>query len=156
MTDLPFLTPLNADQLRAAGIPEPWRFGMADQVRFGEIDALQHVNNAVYLKWFENLRILYFQQFSLWHQRENRPKFVLRAVDLDYRSEVKLTDRYILTGRTMKMGTSSFTMEYGVWVGDRLTTTSHAVLVMLNPDNTKAALPESLRTELREIDGVPD
>ncbi|MBS1303692.1 thioesterase family protein [Loktanella sp. SALINAS62] len=156
MTDIPFLTPLHADHLRPAGIPEPWRFGMADQVRFGEIDALQHVNNAVYLKWFENLRILYFQQFTLWRDSDTRPKFVLRAVDLDYRSEVKLTDRYILTGRIMKMGNSSFTMEYGVWVGDRLTTTSHAVLVMLNPDNTKRPLPDSLRAEIRQIEQIAD
>ena len=152
--DLPFLTPLGPQHLRDAGIPEPWRFGMADQVRFGEIDALQHVNNAVYLKWFENLRILYFQQFTLWREAERRPKFVLRAVDLDYRGEVKFLERYILTGRTMKMGTSSFTMEYGVWVGDRLATKSHATLVMLNDDNTKRPLPEGLRQELREIDGA--
>ncbi|RYH03448.1 acyl-CoA thioesterase [Salipiger sp. IMCC34102] len=151
--DIPFLTPLDADQLRGVGIPDPWRFGMADQVRFGEIDALQHVNNAVYLKWFENLRILYFQQFTLWNEGE-RPRIVLRAVDLDYRGEVKLTERYILTGRTMKMGNSSFTMQYGVWVGDRLTTVSHATIVMLNADNTKRTIPDSLREEMRRIDGA--
>ncbi len=151
---VPYLTTLHADDLRAAGIPEPWSFGMADKVRFGEIDALQHVNNAVYLKWFENLRILYFDDREIWHIDGKRPKVVLRNIGLDYRSEVKLTDRYILTGRTTKLGTSSFTMEYAVWVEGRLTTTSHAVMVMLNEDNTKRALPDHIRQMFIDRDGA--
>jgi acyl-CoA thioester hydrolase len=151
---VPFLTPLHTDDLRAAGIPEPWSFGMADKVRFGEIDALQHVNNAVYLKWFENLRILYFADRDAWTIDGKRPKVVLRNLGLDYRSEIKLTDEYILTGRVTKLGTSSFTMEYAVWVQGRLTTTSHAVMVMLNNDNSKRALPDQIRQMFIEQDGA--
>ena len=151
---VPFLTPLHTDNLRAAGIPEPWSFGMADKVRFGEIDAPQHVNNAVYLKWFENLRILYFADRDAWTIDGKRPKVVLRNLGLDYRSEIKLTDEYILTGRVTKLGTSSFTMEYAVWVQGRLTTTSHAVMVMLNNDNSKRALPDQIRQMFIEQDGA--
>lgn len=150
----PYLTPLGAEDLRAADIPAPWAFGMADKVRFGEIDALQHVNNAVYLKWFENLRILYFAHYDIWGPGGDRPKVVLRNIGLDYRSEVRLTDSYILTGRTVEMRSSSFTMHYGVWVEGRLTTASHAVLVMLNPDNTKRKLPDALRQMFTERDGA--
>ena len=152
--NVPYLTPLHTDDLRAAGIPAPWIFGMADKVRFGEIDALQHVNNAVYLKWFENLRILYFNDLPLWQNSASRPKVVLRNVGLDFRSEVKLTDRYILTGRTTQVRNTSFTMEYGVWVGDRLATTSHAVLVMLNADNSKRALSDDLKALFIDRDGA--
>lgn len=60
VTDLPFLTPLSPEQLRAAGVPDGWSFGMADIVRFHELDALNHVNNVAYFRWFETLRIPYF------------------------------------------------------------------------------------------------
>lgn len=150
----PYLTPLHAADLRAAGIPEPWSFGMADKVRFGEIDALQHVNNAVYLKWFENLRVLYFADRDIWNVDGKRPRVVLRNIGLDYIREIKLTDSYIMTGRTTRLGTSSFTMEYAVWVDGQLCTASHAVLVMLNDDNTKRHLPDQIRQMFVDRDGA--
>lgn len=153
---IPFLTPLHADDLRAAGIPAPWSFGMADKVRFGEIDALQHVNNAVYLKWFENLRILYFADRHIWNIDGKRPKVVLRSIGLDYIREIKLTDTYIMTGRTTKLGNTSFTMEYAVWVDGTLCTTSHAVIVMMNDDNTKRPLPAPIRQMFIDRDGASE
>ena len=152
----PYLTPLHAADLRAAGIPEPWSFGMADKVRFGEIDALQHVNNAVYLKWFENLRILYFADRDIWSVDGKRPKVVLRSIGLDYIREIRLTDTYILTGRTTKLGNTSFTMEYAVWVDGRMTTSSYAVIVMLNDDNTKRAIPDHIRQMFIDRDGASE
>ena len=41
---LPYITPLTPVELREAGIPEPWAFGLQDRVRFNEIDMLGHVN----------------------------------------------------------------------------------------------------------------
>lgn len=151
---IPFLTPLGADDLRAQGIPAPWGFGMADRVRFGEIDVLAHVNNAAYLRWFENLRIHYFRDYGVHDYTGTPPKIVLRTIGLDFKAEVKLNDTYILTGRTVEVRNSSFTMHYGVYVSGQLTTTGHAVIVMLNPDNTKRALPDALRQRFIDRDGA--
>ena len=38
---------------------------MADRVRFGELDALNHVNNVVYLRWYETLRVLYLEAYGI-------------------------------------------------------------------------------------------
>ena len=141
----PFLTPLDAAQLRAADVPEPWSFGMADRVRFGEIDVLGHVNNAAYLRWFENLRIHYFRDYGVAEYDGKPPKIVLKNIGLDFISEVKLHDNYILTGRTVEVRNTSFTMHYGVFVRGMLTTTGHAVIVNLNDDNTKRPLSNDLR-----------
>jgi acyl-CoA thioester hydrolase len=141
----PFLTPLGADDLRAENIPAPWSFGMADRVRFGEIDVLGHVNNAAYLRWFENLRIHYFRDYGVASYTDAPPKIVLRNIGLDFKAEVKLNDNYILTGRTVEVRTNSFTMHYGVYVGGTLTTSGSAVIVSLNQDNSKRPLSETLR-----------
>lgn len=152
--DLPYLMPLSKDQLRSHHVPEPWTFGMADRVRFGEIDVLGHVNNAAYLRWFENLRIHYFDAYNVAKYDGTPPKIVLRNIGLDFKAEVKLNDTYILTGRTVAMRSSSFTMEYGVFVKGVLTTTGHAVIVNLNQDNSKRALSETLRQTFVERDGT--
>lgn len=150
--DLPFLTPLNAAQLRDAGVPSDWTFGIADRVRFGEIDVLGHVNNTVYLRWFENLRIRYFEAYGA--DISARPKLVLRNIGLDFKAEVKLGDDYILTGRTVELRQTSFTMHYAVHVRGTVTTTGHAVIVFLTSDNQKRPIPEDWRAKLIEVDGA--
>lgn len=151
---LPYLTPLSQDQLRAQDIPEPWSFGMADRVRFGEIDVLGHVNNAAYLRWFENLRIHYFDAYKVADYSDRMPKIVLRNIGLDFKAEVKLNDTYVLTGRTVEMRSSSFTMQYGVFVNGVLTTTGNAVIVSLNQDNSKRPLSDTLRETFVTRDGT--
>ncbi|MEL6570437.1 MAG: thioesterase family protein [Pseudomonadota bacterium] len=150
--DLPFLTPLSTEQLRDAGVQPPWTFGMADRVRFGEIDVLGHVNNAVYLRWFENLRIRYFEAYGA--DVSARPKLVLRNIGLDFKAEVKLGDDYILTGRTVELRRTSFTMHYAVHVDGNITTSGHAVIVFLTSDNHKLPIPDDWRSKLIEVDGA--
>lgn len=149
-----YLTPLGEEDLRKAKVPSPWTFGMADRVRFGEIDVLGHVNNAAYLRWFENLRIHYFSAYSVARYDTKPPKIVLRNIGLDFKAEVKLNDSYIMTGRTVAMRESSFTMEYGVFVNGVLTTSSTAVIVILNQDNSKRPLPDTLRQIFMDRDGA--
>jgi len=152
--NLPFLTTLSETELRGAGIPAPWSFGFADKVRYGEIDMLQHVNNGVYLKWFENLRVRYFVERGIWTENGNQPKVVVRNASMHFRAEVKLGQDYILTARTTKIGNTSFTMEYGVWVGGNLTTTGDAVLVTIDGQGQKCALPDTARQVFSTLDGA--
>ena len=150
----PFLAPLETLPLRKAGIPEPWTFGMADKVRFGEIDALNHVNNVVYLRWYETLRVIYMDEYGLYGDAGPDPKFVVKAVGLDYKAEVKRGASYINVARTTHIRNTSFTMEYATFVDGQITTTGDAVVVLLNPDNSKRVLPAALRLNLTTRDGA--
>ena len=58
-------TLLETAELREAGIPEPWEFGVGDKVRFTELDPLGHVNNSKYFSWFEDFRLFYLPRFGL-------------------------------------------------------------------------------------------
>ncbi len=152
--DLPFLTPLGADDLRAAGIEAPWTFGVADKVRFGEIDALGHVNNVAYLRWYETLRVEYLQHHQLYEHAGADAKYVVKTVSADYHAEVKWGARYINLARTVQMRNTSFSMEYATIVEGQVTTTGTAVVVLLNPDNSKRPLPDRLRAVLIDADGA--
>lgn len=142
---IPYLTPLDTGTLREAGVPDPWTFGYADRVRFGELDVLGHVNNAAYLSWLENLRIHYFREYGVHSYSSTPPKIVLRNIGLDFKAELKLGDDYIVCGRTVEIRSSSFTMHYGVFVRGQLTTAGHAVIVSLNDDNSKRPLSDDLK-----------
>jgi len=152
--DLPYLTPLSPDQLRAAGVPAPWAFGMADRVRFGELDVLGHVNNAAYFRWFENLRIHYLEAYGVADYSGPPPRLVLKSTGIDFIAEVKLNDPYVLVGRTVEMRSSSFTMHYGLFVRGQLTTTGHAVIVSLNDDNSKRPISDAVKQRFADRDGA--
>lgn len=151
---LPFLTPLNTTQLRSVGIPEPWAFGVADKVRFGELDALGHVNNVAYMSWFEVVRIHYFRNYGLSdYKSADRPRLVLANANVTYKAEMHLGQDYIATARTAQFGNTSFMMEYAVH-GDALHATGSAVIVQLNQDGTKRALTEALKEQMARLDSA--
>ena len=150
----PFVTPLDGPALRAVGIPEPWTFGMADKVRFAEVDVLNHVNNVVYLRWYETLRVNYMHHHGLYDLAGPDPKFVVKSVTLDYKAEVHPNAEYINVARTVSMRNTSFAMEYGTFVDGQLTTTGTAVCVVLNQDNTKRPLTDAIRQTFIDNDSA--
>lgn len=151
---LPFVTSLTGAALRDAGVPDPWNFGMADRVRFGEIDALNHVNNVAYLRWYETLRVHYLNEYDLYSLAGPDPKIVIKSASLEYRAEVHSGATYINVARTVAMRNSSFAMEYATFVDGKITTTGTAVVVLLDQSNAKRPLPEALRDVLVKNDGA--
>ena len=149
-----FLTPLTAQNLREAGIPEPWAYGMTDRVRFGELDALNHVNNVVTFKWYETLRVLYMEDYGVYDLAGPDPKFVVKSVSADYRAEIHRGAVYTNVARTVAMRNTSFSMEYATFVDGQVTTTGTAVVVVLDQDNTKRPLTDALRQCFIDRDGA--
>ena len=86
--DIPYLTPLPVDMLRRLGIPSDWNFGLADRVRFSELDALGHVNNAAYLSWFENVRLPYLAQARVTDYGPSAPRLVIAELGVRYLKEI--------------------------------------------------------------------
>ena len=148
MPDIPLQQPLLSDDLRTLGIPEPWGFGVADRVRLGELDILAHVNHTAYLRWAENFRIRYFEHYGIADYSGEVPRIVLRQIGMDFLSEMRLGQTYVIAGRTSAVRTTSFRMEYGIWADGTLCATGWAILVMLTQDGQKQAIPDEARATL--------
>lgn len=116
MDHIPYLVPLDTAQLRAAAIPEPWTFGLKDRVRFGEIDALNHVNHTAPLRWFEALRVRWFARQGISDYGPGAPRIVLRNISAHFIRELVLGEDYIVTGRATQYRHTSFSMDYAVHV----------------------------------------
>ena len=130
-----FLETLDAPALGAAGLVG-WPYGYRDRVRFYELDALNHVNNVVFLRWFETIRVAYLQDYGLteYSHTEADPELVVRHLSADYLAPVFQNEDYIVTARTRLIKPSSFVMEYAVHAGGTLRATGDAVVVSLELD----------------------
>ena len=85
-----------------------YRHSIAINVRFMDIDALQHVNNARYLNFLEEARIAYSQDLlNIYHKIEDLNMLVAR-VEIDFIRPIKFEDTVKIYTRISKLGTKSF------------------------------------------------
>lgn len=150
----PFLTALDRPALAAAGVPEPWAYGMADRVRFAELDALAHVNHTAYLRWFEALRVHYVRDYGISPYDGSGPRLVLRHVEAGYRAPMFLGEDYIVTARTASFRRTSLRMEYAVFAPDLRAEGAAVVVLLERGADVKMPLTEAQRATLAARDGA--
>ncbi|MEH0689898.1 acyl-CoA thioesterase [Vibrio cholerae] len=114
-------------------------------VAWGEMDALQHVNNAVYFRYFETARLEYFAKIDLLvNIQKTQIGPVLSETQCRYKLPVTFPDTLLVGSRVIDLQQDRFSMEYQI-VSKKLgkvTTTGRATCVMFDfKHNTKATLP---------------
>ncbi|MCG6883216.1 MAG: acyl-CoA thioesterase [Silicimonas sp.] len=155
MTD--YIDILDRPALEALGI-DGYAYGYADRVRFYELDALNHVNNVVFLKWFETIRVRYVQDYGLTrYGAPDDPQLVVRRVTADFLAPMFQNQAYVVTTRTTLVKPSSFVMEYGLFVDGEKKAAGEAVGVSLTPDGSarQPHRPEAV-ARMIERDGATD
>lgn len=80
-------------------------------VRFKDLDALGHVNNAVFFTYFEEGRKHFFQQ-HLESSATASFNFILAHIQCDYLQPITLRNLLQLQMWVGKIGNKSFTFEY--------------------------------------------
>ncbi len=93
---------------------ECFKFNLPLQLRWNDMDALGHVNNAVFVTYFEVARGHYMLKACPgwdWHKH----MFLIGNINIDLRKEMLLSaeDAQVLM-RTSKIGTKSFVLEYAI------------------------------------------
>ena len=157
---LVYHTPLSAAQQAVAGVDPPQPLAMADQVRFSELDVLNHVNNAVYMEWFERLRIRYAQDWGLSDYSNHRPdsgnaRIVIAQGTIRYLKEMRMDEDYIVTCACTGFRRSSYGLGQQLWAGGSLRATFDCVMVHLEPDGSgKRPLSDAMRARFRDVDGA--
>lgn len=127
-------------------------------VAWGELDAFGHVNNAVFLRWFETVRFHYFELTGVTalHRTEKKGPILARA-ELDFLAPVSYPDEMLLSVRVTEVGNTSFTMENAVWstTQERLCARGRTVIVMVDyaAGGEKIRVPEPIRAAIRALEG---
>ena len=126
-------------------------------IQWGDQDALKHVNNAVYVRWFEASRISYCRKVGLWGRLESENVGpILASVHCDYRRPLTFPDTVRVGSRITKIGRTSLTMEH--WViglaANTLAAEGHSILVLYDYDKAEPRpIPEAIRRTIREVEG---
>ena len=79
------------------------------EVNWGDMDAANHVNNAVYLRWAESARIAYWQLADMPIRQDIGP--VVARVSAKYIFPVRFPDRVWMGTRLLQMRGEMFFME---------------------------------------------
>lgn len=82
------------------------------KIRFSDLDAMQHVNNATYLTFLEEARIDYFN--CLFNRKRDSLDFkaVVGRIEINYIYPIVLGDDVEVLTRVSKIGTKSFDVEH--------------------------------------------
>ena len=101
------------------------------QVRFRDIDAFGHVNNAVFFSYVELARIRYLLDVLRPGTPFDRLPLILARVELDYRSPITFGEEVVVDTRVDRVGRTSFAMSHRMTAGPdaRLAADVHTVLV---------------------------
>lgn len=133
---------------------EGFRFVFPVEVRFRDLDALGHVNNAVYLTYMESARLEYWMRVA--GRRDLRDLgMILARAEVDYRSPLELGEAVEVGVRCASMRRSSFVLEFRLEERARRRLVAEARKVLVRYDYGKGAvvpLEEELRARLRAQD----
>ena len=97
--------------MRPRRTTEDFRCHAPIEIRFRDVDMMGHVNNAVYLTYFEVARAHYWRRLGEAESQRIRTYVVARA-ECDFLSPATLDDELECHLRVASFGRTSFTFEY--------------------------------------------
>ncbi|MCK6264226.1 acyl-CoA thioesterase [Vibrio sp. ZSDE26] len=129
-------------------------------VAWGEMDALQHVNNAVYFRYFESARLEYFEKIGLLvNIAHSQIGPVLGETSCRYKLPITYPDTLIIGTKVLDVQMDRFTMEYHIASKKlgKISTVGQATCVMFDFKNgTKAELPEKIKQAIFSVEAMRD
>jgi acyl-CoA thioester hydrolase len=124
------------------------------QVRFRDLDALNHVNNSVYLTYLEETRIAFMNEHQVGGLSSPEQGTILARCEINYRFPAKLGDTLTVEMRVGEVRRSSFEFLYRVVRQDdhKLIAEAKTVQVCYNYVlNTPVRVPEEWRRQLQSV-----
>jgi acyl-CoA thioester hydrolase len=124
-------------------------------IRFSDMDAFGHVNNAVYLTYFEIARTNYWRDIIHWDWDETG--IILGRSEINYLKPIILNDEIACYVRTTRIGNSSFDVMHVLVkitaAGEEICTTGKTVCISYDYSaNKSVSIPVKQRKSMIEYD----
>ena len=131
------------------------------EIRFVDVDAFGHVNNAHYLTYFEQARVKYFNDIVGWKYDWSKQGIILARAEINYVMPVLFRDDVIIRTRCSRIGNKSFDMEYLIikMIDDNEVLLADGKTVMVAFDyslNQSIEIPESWKQMLKKFEEGTD
>jgi acyl-CoA thioester hydrolase len=127
------------------------------RMAWGEMDAMQHLNNVVYFRYFETARLLYAERVGMWeHMKATGVGPILHSTGCRYKIPLTYPDTLTVGTRVIKVEKDRLVMDYVLVSGrlHKIAATGDAVIVSFNyREGKKVHLPEEWKRRVLEIEG---
>jgi len=92
-----------------------FRFYHPMEVRYGDVDAQRHVNNAAFFSYMETARSLYLQHLGLWDGKDFMTiGIILAETTCTYRAPAAFGQALRVGVRAARLGTKSFEIHHTI------------------------------------------
>lgn len=127
-------------------------------VRWGDMDAMGHVNNAKYFTYCESARMGYFQAIRLDQHRENEQQGpALVSATCNFKRQLRYPAELEVGARVSDVRNRSFTFEYVLYLKgtEELVADGTSVVAWVDYRREEAVpLPWGLRRAIREFEDL--
>jgi acyl-CoA thioester hydrolase len=110
---------------------------VTDNIRYADLDAQGHVNNAVFSTYFETGRVAMFRDPDLGIGVESAT-YVLVRQEIDFLHELRWPGDIEIGTALAELGRRSFTVAQTIFHGDVCAAAGRATLVMMDTSTRKA------------------
>jgi acyl-CoA thioester hydrolase len=134
-------------------VTDEFRHRTVLEVRFRDIDAFRHVNNAAFFTYIEQARIRYLID-TLRLEAVERLPLILAAVEIDFRAPILFGQQVDIETRVDWIGNTSFSMSHRLHAAGRLAAEAHTVLVAYDYDGARPIrVPDDWREAFAALEG---
>ncbi len=91
-----------------------FRFSVPIEVRFRDLDALNHVNNSVYFTYMEHTRFAYLKHLGLFGDDRPDTGMILAEATCIFKAPIMLGQKIVARVRATALKNSSFAFEYSL------------------------------------------
>jgi acyl-CoA thioester hydrolase len=146
----------NAAEYERFGVEPGWSFAIRHRVRWSECDPFRHANHCAYFEWFEEARNRYLEAVGLPLLSAASPGPVMAEAGIRYVRPVVYGDEVLVSARTVRLGHTSFEMEYAAWRSGLCAQGRAVLILVVNATGAKVPLPPDLRRAILARDPDAD
>ena len=124
-------------------------------VQWGDQDALGHVNNVVFFRWWESSRIAFAERVGIVrYHPDTTLGTVLVSIKCDFRKQLLYPDTILIGARLSKLGNSSFNVEHRLVSKKLNALAAEATSTMVTFDfvkQTSVRVPDDIRSVMEQL-----
>lgn len=127
-------------------------------IQWGDMDAFNHVNNTSYFKYFESVRIAYFEKIGVMGQdHSTNVAPILAETNCRYKLPLHYPDTISVGASVIEHHTHGFLMEYAIFSHtlQKISSVGSGRIVMLNYDShEKVAVNDQLLEIIKNLENT--
>ena len=129
-------------------------------ILWGHMDAYQHVNNVIFFRFFESVRIAYFDRIGFTTLKNTTGVGpILASTECKYKIPLKYPDNVSIGAKITELEEDRFTMKY-ILIShqlNKLAAEVKAIVVSYDYKNDqKISIPQEIRNKIIELENLFD